>query len=288
MGKSHKKKRTTKKPYNKTKGFGKNKRGSVKGNSFSAKYAQPLVHRSIRSDAYVWPLNGPGLAPGLAPLRVLVPEKTWGQYTRGFDIPQVTSNGVRSRNCTMRVRIQLPKAGAAAQPYQLRIVQCWIKTSIEAPLTSTAGTSGMFDGLVLNFNPDTAWDARAHTVFSDSVGNTNGDGSINGNISTDRIKVLEDSVHTMASSNVDSAGAFVYPTYDRLFNFKTMTNMRLYPTTDGAAIPADPANIKLCPVNNQRLWIPCVAMMILNAGDYIGAADQPGVSVTESHYWTCL
>lgn len=288
MGRTHKP-ASKKKPYTRT-GVKRRTKGSLKGTSFSARYVNPLVHRNIRSHQYTWPLqaNPAGGGNMLVPLRVVVPESTWGQYTRGFDICQVTSNGIRSRNCTMRVAVQLPKQAMAAQPFQLRIVQCWIKSTIELPQTSTDGTSGMYDGLVLNFDPDTAWDGRAHQVFADSVGVINGDGMVSGNISSDRVKVIDDKTHTIASSNVDDGGYFVYPTFERRFNFKTGRNMRLLPSTSEDGIPADPLNIKMVPVNQPGLWIPCVAMMFLNATQYTGATDQPGVSITESHYWTDL
>lgn len=283
MARTFKKKTVgTKKPFNKT-GSKRSKKGSYRGTSFSANVARPLVNRMLHNSTGYW-AQAPGV--GLNALQVAVPERTWGQFTRGFDIPQVNSNGIHSRNVTMRVQIQFPKAADAAQPYQLRIVQCWIKSSIEAALTSTVGTSGMYDGIVLNFDPNTAWEARASQVFGDSIGNELGDGRTTGNISSDRVKVISDTTRSFTAAVTDPAGKYVYPTYDRTFNFKTGQFMKLYPSTAGAAIPADPLNIKMVPVNQQRVWIPCIAMMVLNGGDYQGESDRPHISLTESHYWT--
>ena len=229
MGRVHKKsKKTTKKQYQKTGGT-RSKKGSFRGTSFSSNVTRPLVHRNIQSRAAYWEQN-PGV--GLQALQVAVPERTWGQYTRGFDIPQVTSSGIKSRNCTMRVQIRFPNAGGAPQPYQLRIVQCWVKTSIELPLSSTQGTSGMFDGIVLNFQPNDAWQARARQVFGDSIGNQLGDGNITGNISTDRIKVISDTTRSLAAVVTTQGGQYVYPTFDKTYNFKTGQFMKLVPTTD--------------------------------------------------------
>ena len=53
----------------------------------------------------------------------------------------------------MIVFIQFPKAAAAPQPFRLRVVQCWIKSPMVGyQQTQTAGTSGMNDGLIHNFN----------------------------------------------------------------------------------------------------------------------------------------
>ena len=93
----------------------------------------------------------------------------------------------------------------------------------------------------------------------------------------------------IASVNTDTMGAFVYPTFTKTYNFKTMSNMRLLASTSGAALPQDSLNIKLVPLvplNNPQLWTPCVAMMVLNGEDYKAATDQPKINFTESHYWT--
>lgn len=279
MGRSHKRSKKEKRAYNRT--SAKNKRqGTLRGGSFSAKYAAPFVHRSIFvTPQLTWPFHTGNPQLGLTGLRTLVPEKTWGQYTRGFDSPQVTSNGIRSRNCTMNVSIQFPKAGAAAQPYRFRVVQCWVKSPmIGYQQSSTQGTSSMADGIVLNYEPDTAIEEHTHKVFSDSIGVINGDGMSTGNISSDRIKVISDRTIQVASTNVDGAGAFVYPTFTNTYNFNS--------STSGAVLPIDPLNIKMVPLNNPNLWIPTVAMMVLNGQDYTGATDQPKIRMTESHYWT--
>ena len=64
-----------------------------------------------------------------------------------------------------------------------------------------------------------------------SVGTVNGDGNVTGNISADRVKVISDRTMNFPSTNVDDNGAFVYPTYTQMFNFKTQQTMRLLPTT---------------------------------------------------------
>lgn len=145
----------------------------------------------------------------------------------------------------------------------------------------------MFDGIVLNFQPNDAWQARAQQVFGDSIGNQLGDGNITGNISTDRIKVISDTTRSLAAVVTTTGGQYVYPTFDKTYNFKTGQFMKLFPTTDQAAIPQNPLDIKMCPVNNPRAWIPMVCMMVLNGNDYKVEADRPYISLTESHYWTC-
>ena len=104
--------RRSRKPYSRT-GKSNRRQGTLRGQSFRSNAAAPLVHRSVYPNAFnaVWPLlAGPG--NHLDPLQVLVPDKTWGRYTRGFDINQVTSSGIRSRNCTMNLEIKFPTAAA--------------------------------------------------------------------------------------------------------------------------------------------------------------------------------
>ena len=287
MARTHK--RHGRKPYAKT-GKGNKRQGSLRGKSFGAKHVTPFVHRSVfpGGNGVLWPFVNPGPGQTLNTLRVLVPEQTWGRYTRGFDINQVTQNGIRSRNVSMRVTIKLPTAAVSPIPFRLRIVQCWVKSPMVGfQQNSTQGVSGMSDGIVLNYNALTAIENHCQQVMADSVGTVNGDGNVTGNISTDRIQIINDRTMTMASTNVDSNGAFVYPTFTQTYNFKTQQNMRLLPTTSGAAVPQDPDNIFLCPLNNPLQWTPCIAMMIMNGGSYTGPADQPRVFMTESHYWTC-
>ncbi len=276
------------KPYRKT-GSKRKTKGSYRGSSFSAKYAQPLVHRNVlRAPAVPWTLAG---APnvGLYGSMVFTPDVTWGRYGRGFDINQVTSMGIRSRNCTIDLRVQFPKAGTAPQPFQFRVIQCWIKCPVVgATLHTSAATTGRFDGLVYNFDPSTVWDNHARQVVIDSVGVVNGAGNPGGNINGDRMRVVSDRRMNITASQVTAAGKYVFPSYSRVFNFKTQKNMRLYATTAGPGEPADPLDINLCPVNNANLWIPCVVLSIINGADYQGQDDIPTVTCTQSHYWTDL
>ena len=280
--------RKSRKPYKHTGGTKKVK-GSLRGGSFSAAYVKPLVHRNI--------VDHPGrlwtqpMGAGLQTFEVLTPERTWGEYGRGFDICQVTSNAVRSRNVTFNVGVQFPKNAAAAQPFQFRVITAWVKCPIVGlTLASTAGLSGMFDGQVVQFNPDTAWALHARQVMADSIGVVNGTGTITGNISGDRIRVVSDNTMTIAPAvthtPVGQPPEYVFPAWRKTINFATNKNMRLYPTTTQAAV--DQATLKMCPVNNPGLWMPAVYLCILNGGDYMGAIDRPGVSVVESHYWTDL
>ena len=154
-GKSH----NRKKPFKKT-GSKRKLKGSLRGTSFSAKYARPLVHRNI------YPHPGrfwtQPMGQGLQTFEVLTPERTWGEYGRGLDICQVTSNAIRSRNVTFNVGVKFPGLSLAPQPFQFRVIQAWVKCPIVGlTLASTAGLSGMFDGQVLNFDPDTAWALHA-------------------------------------------------------------------------------------------------------------------------------
>lgn len=285
-------KQQRRKPYAKT-GKGNRRKGSLRGKSFNG--SSNFVHRSVfPANAQPWPLVanpiGPPGTQKLDPLRVLVPAETWGRYTRGFDVNQVTGSGIRSRNVTMRVTIKLPTAASAAQPFRMRIVQMWIKSPMVGyEQTSTQGVSSMSDGLILSYDASTDIAEHCEQVFSDSVGVVNGDGNATGNISADRIKVISDRTFAMNSTNtveVGGATRYVYPTYTQTFNFKTQQNMRLLPTSTGPGIPVDPLNINLCPLNNPLQWTPCIGLMMLNAASYTGVTDQPLIFNTHTHYWT--
>ena len=130
-----------KKPYKRTTGKRKTK-GSYRGTSFSAKYAQPLVHRNVlRAPAVNW-IAAAHPNVGLYGSMVFTPDVTWGRYGRGFDINQVTSMGIRSRNCTLDMRVQFPKVGTAPQPFQFRVIQCWIKCPVVGETLHQRGHNG--------------------------------------------------------------------------------------------------------------------------------------------------
>lgn len=235
----------------------------------------------------------PGMNPVLTPVMVRTPDFVWGDYSRGFDTKQITSSQVRSRNVTCLLRIKMPEATLAPQPYQFRIIQGFVKSCITGQtMSSTQGASGMDDGIALNFIPHTAYDDYALQVLNDNIGTTNGNANYRGVVNSNQIHVVSDFLTTVAADgtreNPQVPGQQLMQfnrQVERTLNWRTNTTMKLFPYSIDANIPAVP---NLTPINNPRLWTPFVAVMILNNDKYTVQADTPLVDLTWSHYWQNL
>jgi len=240
-----------------------------------------------------FPLDQTGMTPKLTPVMVRSPDFVWGDYSRGFDTKQVTSSQIRSRNVTAALRIKMPEATLAVQPFQFRIIQGFVKSSITGKtMSSTAGNSGMDDGIVLNFQPHTAYDDYALQVLIDNIGTTNGDANYRGVVNSNQIHVISDFNTTVAADGtrenplVPGEMLMQYNRQvERTLNWKTGMNMKLFPYSINGNIPQVP---NLTPVNNPRLWTPFVAVMILNNDKYTVQNDTPNIDITWSHYWQNL
>lgn len=235
----------------------------------------------------------PAPGAGLSPVMVRTPDFVWGDFSRGFDTKQVTSSHIRSRNVTCALRIKMPEATTAVQPFQFRIIQGFVKSSITGKtLSSTQGNSGMDDGCVLNFQPHTAFDDYCLQVLIDNIGTTNGEANYRGLINSSQIQVLADQTVTVAAEGTRADPAvpgqqlmLFNREITRQMNWSTQRNMKLFPYSINGNLPDVP---NLTPVNNPGLWTPFVSVIILNADKYTVAADSPKVDLTWSHYWQNL
>ena len=81
---------------------------------------------------------------------------------------------IMSRNISCNVAITAPDTTAVGQPFQFRIVQGYSKMPVSSDLHSVTGVSGAFDGVVINFNPETVYETAAYDTFHDTIGNTLG------------------------------------------------------------------------------------------------------------------
>lgn len=266
-------------------------RKGLRGTSFSTGPRKaPLVNRiAIPGVIDTWQLVPPqqGGATHLTPMITLTPSQSWGRYFPGFDVSQVNSLGVRSRNVTMNVAVQFPGAGKSPKPYQLRVIQGWVKQPVVGVnMTSTAGVSGMSDGIALNFDPTVVFKDHVFQTMFDNIGTTIGQLDGRGNVNSDNVKVISDTQHLITNTSVTPGGDYVFPTFNRVYNFRTGKRMRLYPFTTGGAIPASGLPDGYSPFNNPGLWIPAIALIMLNYNDYTADDDRPQVYVQQSHYWT--
>jgi len=229
-------------------------------------------------------IGGPWLVPNI----VIVPENVWAIYNRGFDVGDVTSAAIHSRNVTCNFQLEMPPAAKAPQPYQMRFLQGFIKAPVAGKtMSSTQGTSGMSDGIALNFDPNTEYQDQAFRTVNDFVGTTNGDFNPNGAVDRTQIHVISDRTHTISLEAVDGeSGSTFFPAKNFNFNWKTDKNMRLYPYSTDGQIPAQ--SPPLTPVNNPGLWIPFLSVMIKNYKQYTDIADAPTHSASWAHYWDQL
>lgn len=254
---------------------------------FVPRAPKAFAHRqlSVRT-AENWPLSAaPGA--GLQQLTCTVPWDVWGTYQRGFDIAQVTSLALYSRNVTCRTVIQPPVKSGAAQAYQFRVVSGMCKRQLNQVMTSTAGSSGMADGIVLNFDPS-SFQTMVFQTLEDFVGTMNGD--LNGTGAFDRLtfQVISDNNYVINADTTDTAGNTYYPTKVLNFNFATKKTMRLYPYATGGAIPGSGVPDGYSPVNNPTMWVPFVALICTNFSQFTADADRPKVQNTWAHYWDQL
>lgn len=257
---------------------------SLKRKQFVPRAPKAFAHRNMVERAEVtWPLvpGGSPIPAGLTPLLVSVPHECWGNYMRGFDTQQVTSSAIFSRNVTCRLELQPPVKAGAAQAYQFRIVQGYVKRQLVNPLADTSGNTGMNDGIALNFSP-TKFEDEALQCCEDFIGVNQGVGSGKGAVDRMQIQVITDSNIVIAPDTTDSAGQTYYPTKVLNYNWATKKTMRLYPFSTDGNIPAVP---NLTPINNPGLYIPFIAMFCNNRTDFLGDADRPKFQMTFTHYW---
>lgn len=251
------------------------------------------VKRNVFTQADLPFVLMPGMQPQLTPVMVRTPDYVWADYSRGFDTKQVTSSQIRSRNVTCMMRVKMPEATTAPQPFQFRVIQGFVKSSITGKtMSSTAGNSGMDDGICLNFIPHTAFDDYCLQVLQDNIGTTNGDPNFRGLVNSNQIHVVSDTTSTIAADGTRENPAVpgqqlmqFNREINRTFNWKTAMSMKLFPYSINGNIPAVP---NLTPINNPRLWTPFVAVMILNNDKYTVQADSPLIDFTWSHYWQNL
>lgn len=192
----------------------------------------------------------------------------------------------------MRIRVQFPQGSTNSKPYELRIIQGWCKQPLVGKkMSSAAGTTGMNDGICLNFDPngtaEGSYTAHVRNILNDNLGTQNGNQDVKGVVNSQSIKVISDQKRTMMPQVADD-GSYSFGTYDQVFNFKTGQYMRLFPFTAGAAIPQSGLPDGLTPINNPKLWIPFVALCLLNYSEYTVAAERPIINADYNHFWCNL
>ena len=250
--------------------------------TFVNKAPKALAHRAMLSrPALQWPLAAAAGA-GLQPLTSSVPHQVWGSYSQGFDIAQVTSLAIYSRNVTCRTVLQPPTKSGAPQAYQFRVVTGFCKRQLNQVMASTAGTSGMSDGCILNFDPE-IFQTTVQATLQDFVGTTNGAFDPAGAFDRTAFDVISDTNYTLHADATGASGETYYPSKVLNNNWATKKSMRLYPYTAGGTIPTIPDGYTPC--NNATLWIPFICIMCINGSQFTGDADRPYVQNTWTHYW---
>lgn len=255
----------------------------------------PLVKRKIAVDAHrkipLVPAGAPN-AGSVSPLTVDVPADAWTNYGRGFDINQVTSSAIRSKNVTCKYCLLMPDQTTIVQPLQIRVIAGFVKLPFLAPLHNVSGIGAAYDGVATmqrpqDTGPRTAggrFTDHAFEVVRDGLGTTSGIVNVSGNVSSETIKVISDRHFNMEPSAVSEEGGAYYPNVEFSMNWKTDARMRLYPYVEGTD-PQTYDGYALAPVNNPGLWIPFIATVIVNFEVMTKEADRPTLGMTWTHYW---
>lgn len=253
----------------------------------------PTVHRKLYSTGLQnWAIVPADATRPINPLAHLtpfycqVPNQTWTQYTRGFDVSQVTSSAIRSKNITAHLTIQCPSSGPATQAYQFRIVHGFTKFPTAADIHSSTGTGGAYDGIVPNFVPSEKFQDNASQTLSDAIGISNGNYNVRGNIRMGTVRVLSDKTITVQAESTTNMGAKLFNPISLNYHWATNKRMKLYPYVEGADAGAYQGEA-LTPVNNPNLEIPFIALIALNFGQYSVDADRPVFQLDWTHYWNC-
>ncbi len=258
-------------------------RGSVRP-SVGRPVVAPLVHRRLNSELLT-PI--PVTAAGLAPLNVFVPDASWGMISRGMDVGETTSNAIRSRNVTFNFRINPPEASVTGLSYEFRIIQGFCKIPVFAEIQPSAAAQAAYDGICVDFDHTTAWKAHVTEQVNSALGNVDGSSFPSGNISSELIRVVSDKTHIMNQTSIQENGAaadtFKYDAFDRNYQFRTNTRMRLYPTS--ATTPPAWNDTDLCPLNNAGLQIRFLVCLVKNFAKFTVETARPFTQGTWTHYW---
>ena len=156
------------------------------------------MHRKVLHEGFEWPLitnPNPTVPAGtqmLNPIIVKTPDAVARQFTRGFDISQVTSSAIMSRNITAALSTTAHDQTAVGLPVKIRLVHGYSKMPVAGDLHSVTSTGGAFDGVVITFDPLIKYEEAAFDTFRDSIGNTNGVPDPKGNIQRETISVVSD------------------------------------------------------------------------------------------------
>ena len=251
----------------------------------------PLIHRRLNSEVLE---QIPLVGGDVRAFTVLCPDVSWGAYTRGMDIGQTASSSIRSRNVTFNLRILPPAATTNKTPFEFRVIQGFVKIPLFNIIEPSAVGQGAYDGICTNFAPDTAWKLHIREQLNSAIGNVRGASFMNGNIATELIRVISDRKHVIESTSVSDSltpddpppanlPTYNFPTLDRNYTWRTNTRMRLYPTSDEDADDWDDKT--LCPLNNAKLEIPFMQVMLCNNSLYTTNAECPFTQGTWTHYW---
>ena len=156
-------------------------------------------------------------------------DKVARQFTGGFDISQVNSMAIMSRNISCNITITAPDITAVGKPFQFRSVQGYSKMPVIVDLHSVTDVSGAFDGIVINFNPETVYETATYDTFRDTIGNTLGvlDPTCN------RIRPTSFRTGLRMTAETSAGGTTYFRTFQNNFNIKG-GRMRLYPFVVGA------------------------------------------------------
>ena len=184
-----------------------------------------------------------------------VPNGAWTNYTRGFDVSQVTSSAIRSKNITAHLTLQMPFGSAGLFPYQFHIIHGFTKFPTTGDIHSATGTGGAYDGIMPNFAPAEKYQVNATQTLGDAIGISNVNYNVRDKCRMDTVRVLSDKTTTFTAEAVNAQGKVYFPSKSLNYHWPTNKRMKLYPDVEGADASTYDGDA-LSPANNPivRPW----------------------------------
>ena len=172
----------------------------------------------------------------LNPIYCQCPNGSWTDYTRGFDVSDVNSSAIRSKNVTAHLTLQMPVAAIGLYPFQFRIIHGFTKFPTTGDIHSSTGTDEAYDGIIPNFTPSEKFQDNAMQTLGDAIGISNGNYNVRGNLKMDTVRVLSDKTVTFTAESVNPGGKVFYPSKALNYHWATNKRMKLYPYVTGGDV----------------------------------------------------
>lgn len=266
------------------------------------------VHRNYRETPRVaWPRLA-AMATAPSPAAIYVPH-SYQFWSRGLSDRDFTGSKVTLKNISVMIQMSAPQTVLTTMniPYRLRVTAGWCKQSARVKVypTTDAAISGQYpNGMAINENQpsltapippnDGNFPAVLETVrnaIDDSV-QISGVHQNEAAYPRNNFFIISDSVTNWApTTSVDvtnpaNSTQRTYTPKTLKFNFTSNKQLKLLGFTTQATNPPNAAAEWFSPCNEPGLWIPFVALQMLNHDLYDSAeTDMPTLKFTENTFF---